>query len=385
MSPSTVARLRDAMRQADDITHLLAELVAIDTPTGDRGGLDAALEVVGRELAGRGFAIQHDSGDDGLPVLIADRGVGQPFGLVGHLDTVFGPGEAARRPFAVEGDRATGPGVADMKGGIVTILRCIDFLDLLGSPPALRIIINGDEERGSAGSRRVLVERLRSARAALVFEPGRPGGEFVSSRRGTVRFRIRVAGIAAHSGVAPRDGANAVHDLAGRIVRVAALAEDLPGCDVNVNLIAGGVGINTVPDHAEAEVDVRTSSLADDDRIRRSVEQIAEEPGVPRTTCSIEWLASRRPLERHPRQDALIALFTEAGADLGFPVSFIGTGGGSDGNLLGAEGITVIDGCGPVGDGYHRVDEFVRVSTILERAAICAAALQRAAERSPHA
>lgn len=354
---------------------LLDELVSIDTPSRDKVALSKAMGVVARELSGRGFTVTMTVDGANVPLLLADRGTGKSFGLVGHLDTVFGEGEAGRRPFTVEGDIATGPGVADMKGGVVALIQCVDLLDVLGNPPALRIVINGDEESGSPGSRSPLVDALRDVEAALIFEPGRPGGEFVGARRGTVRARIRVEGIASHSGVAPRDGANAIHDIAQRIVEIARLGDEFPDCDVNVNRIAGGVGINTIPAAVEAEIDARTSSVAADEGIQRRFNEIVDAPGVPRTTCTIEWLASRPPLERHPRQNHLIESFMANGEALGISVDVVATGGGSDGNLLGAQGITVIDGCGPVGGGYHRSDEFIRLTSLLERAAVCAATL----------
>lgn len=377
MIPSVPQDIGRLAAHLDDGRELLRELVALDTPSRDVVALEAALDVLRRELGARRFVSTTFTGTDGVPVLVARRGgSGRPVGMIGHVDTVFGVGEAAERPFFIdELGRAHGPGVADMKGGLVALLRCVDLLDRAGADIALRVVVNGDEEVGSGGSRDVLVTSLADACCVLVFEPGRPGGELVSHRRGTVRCRLVVTGVAAHSGVAPREGANAIHDLAVRIGRIAGLAARYPSCDLNVNVVSGGSGINTVAARAVCEADVRTTTHDEDERIRGDLEAISSADGIPRTSCQIEWLDSRPPLERTPEQDDLLDAFRRAGAALDDHVTFVGTGGASDGNLLSAGRFPIVDGCGPVGGNYHRHDEYVHMSSIRRRAALCAAAL----------
>lgn len=361
-----------AAAELDDGRDLLAELVGIDTPSADREAVTAGLSPLRRELEARGFAARTVEGEQGVPVLVADRGEGPPVGMVGHVDTVFSQGEAERRPFRSDDGRAHGPGVADMKGGLVAMLRCLDLLDAGGLEVGVRVVVNGDEELGSPTSREVLLEEMADASRALVFEPGRPDGEYVSHRRGTLRFRLIVDGVAAHSGVAPRDGANAIHDLARRIGMLSEIAVDHPDCDVNVTLVEGGSSINTVPDRAACTVDVRTTTRSEDEAIRGEVERIRGQALTGGATSRLEWLASRPPLERDPAQDPMLEALASAGRFLKEDVVFTGTGGGSDGNLLGGLPAPVIDGCGPVGGGYHREDEYIELPTIVRRAAVCA-------------
>lgn len=359
-----------------DPVPLLRRLVDLDTPSSDVAALERLYAVYGEQLEARGFAVRRVDGADGVPVLVAERGSGPRIGMVGHADTVFPAGEVTQRPFTEDDrGRAYGPGVADMKGGLVAMLRVVDVLDAAGVELAWRLLVNGDEELGSPTSREILVEELADRALVLVFEPGRPGGEFVSHRRGTLRFRLAVAGVAAHSGVAPRDGVNAIHDIATRIGRIAAIAADYPDCDVNATMLDGGSGLNTVPDAATCAFDIRTTTLAEDDAIRQAVAEIAAADGVPGASCSVEWLASRPPLELTDALAPVIGAFEAAGETLDADVRFVGTGGGSDGNLLAAAGILVADACGPVGGGYHRRDEFIDLASLGTRAAVCAGAI----------
>lgn len=291
--------------------------------------------------------------------------------LIGHHDTVFPPGEFER--FAVEGDLVRGPGVLDMKGGLVLIVHVLGTLHALGLLDALplRFVSVGDEEIGSPASRPLLEALVPRARAALVFEAGRVGDALVTSRRGSGHALVSVAGKAAHAGNARAEGRSAIWALAKYIDRAEALNGTLPGASVNVGLVRGGSARNTVPEQASAELDLRFSDAAGERTLAAALAQIASdvETAIPGTRIAQELVVARKPWERSDASSALAARYGAAQRAAGLAFSEAPRmGGGSDANTVGALGLPAIDGLGPRGANFHTHDEYLELSSLPKKA-----------------
>jgi glutamate carboxypeptidase len=294
--------------------------------------------------------------------------------LVGHLDTVFPPGtfEGFRR----DGDLARGPGVLDMKGGLVVVafaLRALAETVGLETLAPLRIAIVADEEVGSPEGQGVIREGIAGADAALVFEAGRtnPPDAIITRRKGTGAITARAFGKAAHAGNNHKDGVNALWAIARFTDRVQALTDYDRGVTVNVGKIVGGQGKNTVPDEAEAALDIRFCTRADADDVVAAIHRAAEEAAasVPGARIAIEGGIARLPLERTEASAALMrayALCARASGLGGDEAPLIG--GGSDASTSAAMGIASIDGLGPRGVGFHTKDERIEVATLVPKA-----------------
>lgn len=304
------------------------------------------------------------------PHVFAATNAGPDFiALVGHLDTVFPPGTF--EGFKREGDLLRGPGVLDMKGGLVVVIEALRALSFLGvlSSLSVRIVIVSDEEVGSPEGRFVIEKELAGAKAALVFEAGRARDAVITSRRGTGSGTAVATGKAAHSGNAHAEGANAIRALC----RFVDYAEDLTdyerGLTVNVGIIRGGTSKNTVPDRAEALMDLRYVRLADSEELIAKLEDAARRATLPGTTVTFTKQLARPPLERSDANVALFRVYAECAKEAGLGDSEAGLiGGGSDAATTAALGIASIDGLGPRGAGFHTHDERVEVATLMPKA-----------------
>lgn len=290
--------------------------------------------------------------------------------LVGHLDTVFPPGtfEGFRR----DGVLLRGPGVLDMKGGLVVVLEALRALSHVGvlSEIPVRLVIVSDEEVGSPEGRHVIERELAGARAALVFEAGRAKDAIITSRRGTGSGRAVALGRAAHSGNAHAEGANAIRALCRFVEYAEGLTDYASGVTVNVGVIRGGTSKNTVPDHAEALLDLRYVRLAEGEALVSALEDAARRAAIAGTTVTFTKELARPPLERS--EEGNVALYRDYAAcardsGLGDEEAPL-IGGGSDAATTAAMGITSIDGLGPRGKGFHTHEEFVEVETLVPKA-----------------
>jgi glutamate carboxypeptidase len=344
--------------------HLLRELVEIESPTGSPG-VRAVAEVVGRELETLGAAVELIPGGHLRAEL---PGEGAPLLLLGHADTVWPLGTLERLPFRVEEGRAFGPGVYDMKGGLVVLLEAIARAG--GPRRALRVVVTADEEVGSPTGRDVLETAAAGVAAALVLEPAGPRGSLKTARKGLGRFSLHITGRAAHTGTHLRDGASAVEELAHQVLDLHRLTDDELGVSVHVGVVHGGTAENTVAAEAEALIDVRVPTLAERDRIDAALRSLA--PRTPGTTLDLRGGWTRPPLERSAGAAVLFARAREHGRDLGLDLRESSSGGGSDGNLVGALGVPVLDGLGPRGEGAHAETEHVLVASLPERAELLA-------------
>ncbi|MCL6551941.1 MAG: M20 family metallopeptidase [Firmicutes bacterium] len=364
---------------------LLETLVNLDSGSYALEALDAASRWLETQLHALGLEVRRLAFPDAGPVLVGTRaGTGRARVLfLAHYDTVFGSDEVRRRPFRTDGQRAYGPGVADMKGGVVTLWEALRLLTAAGwtDYASLAVVHNADEEIGSPRSRAVIEEEARRAHVCFVLEPGRPDGSVVTTRKGVGRYTLTVYGRAAHAGAYPEDGASAVVALAHKIVALHALNDYARGLTVNAIVTEGGMRANVVPEVARAEIDVRVPALAQVAPLEARLREIAVQEHLPHTRGVLEGGLNRPPMEPSPRSRALLALAQRCAQALGMPLPATSTGGGSDGNFVAALGVPVLDGLGAVGGGFHSADEYLEVASLPQRAALLALLVPEACRR----
>jgi len=304
--------------------------------------------------------------------------------LIGHMDTVFEPGTAAARPFAIDAEGiARGPGVTDMKGGLLAGLYAVrEVVEAAGGAGSERLpfgrlvfIANPDEEVGSPSSTPHVRQAAAGSDACLVLECARANGDFVSARKGIADLRVRVHGLAAHAGVEPEKGRNAILAGATIVSAIQALNGRWPGVTTNVGVFKAGTRPNIVPDLAELEVDVRGVTRGSLEEALAAVRAIAAEPGVPDVTTEVETMASWMPMEKLERSGRLVDLAIELARRLGFETTDTATGGASDANTTSGMGVPSIDGLGPVGGLDHSPREYLEVASIVPRTALVGALL----------
>lgn len=358
----------------DAMTALLVELVAIESPSTDPSGVAALARRVGSALAEVGIAAELLPVDGGGPILRAahgERGVM----LLGHLDTVWDLGTLARRPVRVEGDRLSGPGSFDMKGGIAVLIYALKALAERGPLPPVSVFLTPLEELGCETYRPAMESQMRASRAVLDFEPAWPGGAVKTQRKGSASFTLRARGAAAHAGADFARGANAILEMSRRLLDAAALTDLERGVTLNVGTIRGGTRANVVPDLAEAEIDVRFRTLADGQRTRAALAGLASSD--PRVTLELEGAGFYPPLERLPHVVATYEKARAVAEGLGLPpLEEVATGGASEASFAAALGIPTLDGLGADGDGAHAEHEHVLLSSMPDRAALAAGLIE---------
>jgi glutamate carboxypeptidase len=376
-----------------DALDLLRRLVSIDSPTSDKAGVDRVGDRVAEELRAAGARVgiirQEGAGNVLRAVLgpEGDRDVPGAAGLrsgregtamlLGHLDTVWPTGEAARRPFRVDGPWAYGPGVFDMKVGIVlcVLLARAAGEALLRPRVPIVCLFSGDEETGSPASRPHIETEARAARYVLGLEPCNPDGGAKTMRKGVGRVVVEVTGVPAHAGIDPEKGVNAIEELAAQILAVKLLENRAVGTTVHAGLISGGVAKNVVAPRARAELDVRVVSPAEWTRIETAVLNLR--PRNPRAGVRVEAALTHPPMVRTPAIASLYEGAKRAAREVGFDLREGSTGGGSDGSYCAALGVPVLDGLGVEGEGAHAEIERVRIDRIAPRAAFLAGILEQ--------
>jgi glutamate carboxypeptidase len=294
--------------------------------------------------------------------------------LIGHFDTVYPRGTVAQRPYRVEGTRAYGPGVVDMKSGLTVGLFALQAIqEELGSLPfAATFIFNSDEEIGSPCSRDVVLAEARQHDLALILEPGLDGPEVVIGRKGVGIFTLEIAGIEAHAGVEPEKGANALVEMAHKLLAVSALADQSKGTTINPGVIAGGTQPYVVPSACKLTIDIRITSASEQSRIEKGLANIANTTTVPGTKTRMSGHFHRPPMESSAAAQRYLERLQAVGRAVGYPIGAGSTGGASDGNLTSAAGTPTIDGLGPDGGRAHSPDEFMVIPTLTKKCQILA-------------
>lgn len=378
----------DALRTviAADLPAYLADLetlVNIDCGSYTPAGVDLVGEWTGRFLEGLGASVEHRPDPEGrygrTVVATFDGRVGAPrVLLIGHMDTVFDPGTAAARPFRIEDGVAYGPGVTDMKSGLLAGLYAIKALigELGGVPfERLTFIANPDEEIGSPSSTAHIRAAAPDVDACFVLECARANGDIVSARKGILDTRITIEGRAAHAGVEPEKGRSAILE-ASRIVRdLHALNGRWPGVTVNVGVIAGGTRPNVVAERCHLEVDVRSTTSDGLDVVEAAIREIAAATEIPDTIAEVHVMVGWRPMEKLARSGRLVEHAQTVATRLGFEVHDTATGGASDANTTSGMGVPTLDGLGPIGGNDHAPSEYLDVDSIVPRTTLLAGLL----------
>lgn len=361
----------------------LERLVNIDCGSYTPAGVNEVGRWTGDFLADLGADVEYRPDPAGkLGDTVVATFTGQAGGarvmLIGHLDTVFDPGTATLRPFRLEDGVAHGPGVTDMKSGLLAGLYALRALvGERGGLPFERLVFvaNPDEEIGSPTSTPHIRQIAAEIDVALVLECARANGDIVSSRKGILDTRLRVQGRAAHAGVEPEKGRSAILEAARIVTDLHALNGRWPGVTVNVGVIGGGTRPNVVPEHCTLEVDVRATSREALETAESEIRQIAEATEVEDTTVAFETMARWWPMEKLEHSARLVEHAQAVAAALGFEVRDAATGGASDANTTAGMGIASLDGLGPIGGNDHSPAEYLDVDSIVPRTTLLAGLL----------
>jgi glutamate carboxypeptidase len=353
---------------------LLAELVQIESGSYNKQGVDAVEARLRQWLEAAGIVCEtmpHErfGGCMTARVRAGDGGDGKrPIVLMGHCDTVFPDGTVAQRPFRIDGNQATGPGVADMKAGLVMNSFVLAALQQFGAPCPLVGLYTADEEIASPSSRPVIEAEAKGARAVFNAEPGRPSGNLVSRRKGAAFIELEVTGRAAHSGAAHAQGVSAIEALARKIQRLHRLTDYDLGTTVNVGLVNGGQSVNTVAPRATAAIDVRFPTLNIMEKILGDVREICNCCEFPGSDSRILRQGNFLPLEQDEASRQLLDAYARSAAGLGLQVAGEATGGSADSGFTAALGTPTLCGTGPIGGNAHTDDEWCRIDTLVPRA-----------------
>ncbi len=359
-------------QQQDNMLALLRDLVDIDSNSFDKAGVDR----VGARLVS--FFDQHEIPHEIIPLetygdairAVVSGGDGnQPILLCGHRDTVFPTGEVERRPFSTANGKAFGPGVADMKPGLViNAFILAAFHKFGGHPNPLVGLFTGDEEIGSPESRDVITAEAEKARLAFNSEPSRPTGNIVTQRKGGIFCRCDITGVAAHSGGFFEDGRSAIEELARKVQALHALTDLDRGITINVGLVSGGQSVNTVAADANCAIDIRYRDTPDREGILSRVRDICETTTVSGTSSTLQIKGEFYPLNPSQQSAELFDIYKGIAAQDGVRVEGDHSGGCADSGFIAAAGTPVICGVGPVGGNYHRPDEWMQIDSLAERA-----------------
>lgn len=359
----------------------LAALVNLDCGTENKAGVDQVGAWIRERCTTWGWEVQHfplNAYGDCWLARLRGRGTGRVM-LIGHLDTVYPDGTAAIRPMQFVGPKVMGPGVCDMKGGLLVGMYALRALQTAGFDDFTELVFffNSEEELGSPVSRTLYTPVAQPMDAVLVLESARMNGDIVSARKGAGVYTVRVKGKAAHAGVEPEKGANAILEMAHQAIAFQKLNGVAPGVTVNVGVISGGTAHNVVPEAAELEVDVRAVDLAGVAAIRHVVANLNGPTTVPGTQVQIQGGFSYFPMAKTRAISFLVELAQQAAQELGFAVKDAATGGASDANQMAALGVPVLDGLGPVGGLDHGPDEYIEQASIVPRTALLVGLIRR--------
>jgi glutamate carboxypeptidase len=378
---------RLAQTRYDAFVEGLREMVDIDSGSYSPVGVNRLADLCEARFRSGGWAVARQPhrpgpGEPQLGDLVTGtlRGAGGPaILLLGHTDTVFDDGTVAERPFRIDGDVARGPGVSDMKGGLLTGFFAVEVLREAGFEgfSSITFICNPDEEIGSIFSGPIIREMAPSFDAAFVLEGARANGDVVSARKGVTDYVITVNGRAAHAGVEPEKGANALLQAAHTIIALQALNGRWPGVTVNVGIARGGTRTNVVPETCEIQVDLRSPERQTLEAAEAEIEAICKETSIPNVTIAVDASGWHRPMEKSQAAQRLVDIAKDAARELGFELRDAATGGASDANTTSAAGTPTIDGLGPVGGDDHAPPEWIDLTSVVPRIALLAGIISR--------
>lgn len=360
----------------------LRQLVEMETPSGEKDLLDLFANQFAARIGEFGASDVELLSETGAGSHILARWSGDngraPALVLGHYDTVWPAGTLQRLPFRREGQRIFGPGIFDMKAGLVIALWALRASRLMSSSRPVVLLVTSDEEVGSPSSRSLIEENARRSAFSLVFEPALEDGSLKTSRRGLTRYRLEVSGRASHSGLAAGAGISAIEELCRLILQLSSLGDGEAGIDINTGVISGGSRYNVVAAHAECEVSVRMKTVVEAKRIDRLISDLRTKHPEARLEIHAEPLWP--PMERTSRIGRLAQQAAAVAGDLGMQLGEGLSGGSSDACHCAAVGAAVLDGLGAVGNGAHADDEHVIQKSLPERAALAACLLTAVGE-----
>ena len=362
-----------AEKARPDQLKLLEQVVNIDSGTGDVDGGRKVAAILTPRLEALGMTVETVAAEaPGLPENLVARLPGAGKGrilMIGHMDTVFGPGTVAQRPFRIAGDRATGPGVSDEKGGVVEGIYALQILKDLGFKDFKQItfLIETSEERGSPGTRALIDRLLKDADVELNLEPGDPPDAVTVWRKGSNVIEIKVKGRAAHAGVAPQDGRNAAEELIHQLQAAQQFPKSGDGMTLNLTLMSAGSRYNIIPEDASATLNLRVRDRAEVDKVVQVLEASAKAPSIPDTTVTVKRATSFPPLSSNPATDALADRAEAIYGGLGMKLGRAGNGGASESALAADAGVPALDGLGPIGGGFHSDQEYLDLKSVTPR------------------
>jgi glutamate carboxypeptidase len=386
-----LAQLREHIEASlPDYMSDLERLVNIECGSYNKEGVDEVGRWFADQLEDLGARITLEAHPELGDTVVAEfEGSGQGHGvLVGHLDTVFPDGTVAQRPFTVRDGLAFGPGVDDMKGGLLGGLYALRAIRALSAASPdhwlpfrrLTFVTNPDEELGSPSSTEIIRRAAQGADVAFVLESARENGDIVSARKGIADYVLRMTGRAAHAGIEPHKGRNAVLEAAHKTLALTALNGRWPGVTVNVGVVRGGTRPNVVAEWAELEIDVRGKTSAEMADVEAAIHEIADASAVRDITTTVTRRANWAPMEKTGGTAVLADQAIELARRIGFELKDAATGGASDANTLSGMGIATLDGLGPVGGADHAPGEYLEIESIVPRTTLLATLLLTAIE-----
>lgn len=370
----------DAHRQ--EMLALWQDFVSTESPSADKPGVDAMARKIAAILSAGGAdarVIEFEHAGNMVVATVGAQFPGQPVALMGHFDTVFPVGTLRQRPFTVRDGRAFGPGVLDMKGGIVILLYAIKALQAAGyASRPIKVILAGDEEIGHPRSdaNAIFQREVRSCVAAFNCETGSPQDKLVVGRKGSAVYLLEVHGLAAHAGVDPENGRSAIHEIAHKVLAIQALSNPATGTTFNVGTIRGGKTFNAVPDYAAIDIDIRFTKAAEMETAIARLKEIAEKTHIEGTRTALSGRINFPPMETTPAIMALFDRVAETARENGFPAPTpVQSGGGSDSSNSVLAGVPTICAMGVKGERNHAPDEYALVDSLFERCKLLVACL----------
>ena len=366
--------LRASQAEKTAVLKTMETLVNMDSGTDDGRGLALVEAELVRRLRALGAEVEITAAPPSVGKVVVGRILGKGTAkimLMIHYDTVFSVGEAGRRPFRVEGQRAYGPGVADAKGGLALILHAVGLLKAQGFDRygELTLLFNPDEEKSSIGSREAIRKFAPRQDAVLIFEP--PEAEKVIVATNGISFvNLQVKGLASHAGSAPEKGRNAAMELAHQVLQLGQLGDPLKGTTVNWTVIQSGDRSNIIPEAGRATADMRMSDLSEVDRVQRDAERIIQKKFMPENDVQVKVEYRRPPFQRNPQTEQLAQLANKLYSEIGRSVEPVAMRYGTDAGFAftpNAPKPVVLDGLGVVGDRIHSSEEFVDTDSIAPR------------------
>jgi glutamate carboxypeptidase len=372
----------DLVAATEALNHMVAEigeLVSLESPSRDARRAESSAKAVAALISRvAGLSTELVESDNGPHVVARASGTPRVL-LLGHHDTVHPAGTTDTRPFLHDGDVLRGPGVFDMKAGIVQAIHAIEILRKSGvDTSGIAMLFTSDEEVGSQTSRGLIEQMagpLGEAGAVLVLEPSADGGALKIARKGTGTFQVVIEGRAAHAGLEPEKGVNALVELAHQVQRIATFGRPELGTTVTPTVASAGTTDNTVPDRATIAVDARVVTPDEKERVEALMYSLT--PVLPEATITVTGSLHRPPMHES-MSERLFAVACDAAGEIdGREISGVKVGGGSDGNFTAAMGVPTLDGLGAVGGGAHGITEHVVVSEIPFRVALLAGVMRR--------